>query len=58
MANSPQRRVLVVDDDPDLLDLLSDRLRLMQFAVERADDGEEALRRLRYDPAPITLLDL
>ena len=58
MSNLRQRRVLVVDDDPDLLDLLADRLRLMRFEVECADDGEEALRILRQEPAPITLLDL
>jgi DNA-binding NtrC family response regulator len=58
MSNLRQRRVLVVDDDPDLLAVLADRLRLMRFGVECADDGEEALQMLHQEPAPITLLDL
>jgi DNA-binding NtrC family response regulator len=53
-----RRQVLVVDDDPDILDLLSDRLRLLGFEVSCAADGEEALRALRQDAAPVTLLDL
>ncbi|HSB72086.1 MAG TPA: sigma-54 dependent transcriptional regulator [Candidatus Methylomirabilis sp.] len=55
---SPRCRILVVDDDPDILDLLSDRLRLMQFEVACASDGEAALDFLRQDPPPLTILDL
>ena len=54
----PRSRILVVDDDPDIRDLLSDRLRLMQFEVSCASDGEEALALLRQEAPPLTLLDL
>jgi DNA-binding NtrC family response regulator len=54
----PRSRILVVDDDPDIRELLSDRLRLMQFNVTCAQDGQEALSVLRQEPAPLTLLDL
>jgi DNA-binding NtrC family response regulator len=51
-------RVLVVDDDPDILELLSDRLQLMRFDVTCAKDGQEALTLLRQEASPLTLLDL
>ena len=51
-------RILIVDDDPDILELLSDRLQLMQFDVICAKDGQEALALLRQEAPPLTLLDL
>ncbi len=51
-------RILVVDDDPDIRDLLTDRLRLLQLEAVCAGDGEEALALLRQEPPPLTLLDL
>src|SRR5574337_1714075 len=54
----PRSRILVVDDDPDIRDLLSDRLRLMQLEVTCAADGQEALALLRQEAPPLTLLDL
>jgi putative PEP-CTERM system response regulator len=54
----PGRRILVVDDDPDIRELLSDRLQLMQLDVTCAGDGEEALAHLRQEAPPLTLLDL
>jgi len=56
--NTRRPRILVVDDDPDILELLSDRLRLMRFEVACAKDGQEALGILRQDAPPLTLLDL
>jgi len=57
-VTTPQRRVLVVDDDPDIRELLSDRLQLMKFDVATAEDGQQALSHLRHDAPPLTLLDL
>lgn len=54
----PPRRVLVVDDDPDIRELLSDRLQLMQFEPICAGDGQEALAVLRQEAPPLTILDL
>jgi putative PEP-CTERM system response regulator len=51
-------RILVVDDDPDIRELLSDRLQLMRLEVVCAGDGEEALALLRQEAPPLTLLDL
>jgi CheY-like chemotaxis protein len=49
--------VLVVDDDPDILEALAEILEVEGFSVRRARNGQEALERL--DPAPdLILLDL
>lgn len=44
--SSHRRRVLLVDDDPDLLRLLKLRLVAAGFGVEAVDNGQEALSRL------------
>jgi DNA-binding NtrC family response regulator len=54
----PRSRILVVDDDPDIRELLSDRLQFMRLEVVCAGDGEEALALLRQEAPPLTLLDL
>ena len=54
----PRSRILVVDDDPDIRDLLSDRLQLMRLDVTCAPNGQEALAILRQEPPPLILLDL
>jgi DNA-binding NtrC family response regulator len=55
---SPRSRILLVDDDPDILEVLSDRLQLMGFEVVCSSDGQEALDQLRREAPPLTLLDL
>lgn len=44
---SPEARVLVVDDEPMILELLSVSLRYQGFEVETATDGAQALDRAR-----------
>jgi len=55
---APPARVLLVDDDPDFCEALSDRLRSLGFQVSVADRGPEALRLCREEPPAIVLLDL
>ena len=55
---APPARVLLVDDDPDFCEALSDRLRSLGFQVTVADCGPEALRLCREEPPAIVLLDL
>jgi CheY-like chemotaxis protein len=50
--------VLVVDDDPDILDALSEILEGEGFLVRRAKNGKEALDRLLPEPPALILLDL
>ncbi len=55
---SPEKVILVVDDDPDILEALSDILLAEGFAVRRARNGQEALARLSPNPPDLILLDL
>jgi two-component system chemotaxis response regulator CheY len=52
------RRVLVVDDDPDILDALSEILEAEGYDVQRARNGREALQRLEQGLPDLVLLDL
>jgi CheY-like chemotaxis protein len=50
--------VLVVDDDPDILDAICDILEGEGYRVARARHGVEALERVEAEPPSIILLDL
>jgi DNA-binding response OmpR family regulator len=52
------RRILVVEDDPDLRELLSYQLADEGFAVDATALGKEALRICRHRPPDLVLLDL
>jgi two-component system, OmpR family, response regulator len=52
MANPPEARLLVVDDEPNILELLSVSLRFSGFEVHTASNGQQAVtlaRRLKPD---------
>jgi two-component system phosphate regulon response regulator PhoB len=51
-------RILVVDDEPDLLELVRFTLAQEGFAVVTAATGEDALARLRRDAPDLLILDL
>src|SRR5205085_6854056 len=51
-------RILLVDDDPNLLVLLSEQLRAGGFDVETARDGQEALRRVEGEWPDLLLVDM
>ncbi len=53
-----QPRILLVDDDPNLLVLLADQLRADGFDVQTARDGDEALRRLRGSWPDLLIVDM
>jgi two-component system phosphate regulon response regulator PhoB len=50
--------VLVVDDEEDILDLVSYNLGREGYRVERAETGEDALRKARSGSPDLVLLDL
>jgi CheY-like chemotaxis protein len=52
------KKLLVVDDDPDILQLLKAVLEAYHFAVELASNGREALERVRAAVPDGILLDL
>ena len=51
-------RILIVDDDPNLLVLLAEQLRSDGFETTTARDGEEALRRLRSGWPDLLIVDM
>ena len=51
-------KILVVDDEPDIVDLLSYNLKKDGFRVTTASDGEQALNKIRKDKFDLVVLDL
>lgn len=51
-------RVLIAEDDPNIVESLSFVLSRDGFEVSAALDGEEALRRMRSDPPDLMILDV
>jgi excisionase family DNA binding protein len=51
-------RVLVVDDDPSVRDLLAKTLALAEYDVDISPDGRMALERLRIIPYDLLITDL
>ena len=59
MASAPDRiRVLVVDDEPTLLDLLQTLLDLANYDVVEARNGEEALTAVAASRPDVMVLDI
>ncbi len=50
--------VLIVEDEPDILDLVSYNLRQAGFAVLEAEDGEKALVTIEEEVVNLVVLDL
>jgi len=51
-------RILIVDDDPDMVELLRLALTEAGFSVRTATDGQEALRKALRAPPDLVVLDL
>jgi two-component system phosphate regulon response regulator PhoB len=51
-------RILVVDDEPDLLELVRFNLSQAGFEVETAADGRQGLEAIRQRPPDLLILDL
>jgi DNA-binding response OmpR family regulator len=54
----PPGRILVVDDDPTVADVVGRYLIRDGHAVEKVHDGREALRRIAEQPPDLVVLDL
>jgi DNA-binding response OmpR family regulator len=52
------RRILVVDDEPDIMDVATVRLKHLGYEIIPAIDAEEALAILQNDTPDLILLDL
>ncbi len=51
-------RIFVVDDEPDVVELLETVLGIEGFTVDVATDGRTALARILADPPDLLILDL
>lgn len=51
-------RVLIVEDEPDIRDLLAFHLEREGYQVSKSRTGADALRRMRASPPDLVLLDL
>lgn len=52
------RKVLVVDDDPNILKMLSFLLKDMDYEVSVSENGVDALEKVKKDEPDIVLLDI
>ena len=55
---TPEPRLLVVDDEPNILELLSASLRYAGFAVDTAPTGAEALAKVSSHQPDLLVLDV
>ena len=53
-----KKKILVVDDEADILDLLTNRLKANNYDVVTAVDGEDALDKLSKERPDAILLDI
>jgi phosphate regulon transcriptional regulator PhoB len=51
-------KILIVDDEPDIVELVTYNLKKDGFRVATASDGEEALHKIRKDKFDLVVLDL
>jgi diguanylate cyclase (GGDEF)-like protein len=59
MVDEQPKRILVVDDHPDNIQVLRARLEARGYLVDEAEDGEQALQRVYASPTPdLILLDV
>ena len=58
MAETPQGTVLVVDDEPTILDVVGRYMERAGYETHRAADGPEALRMVTQDRPDLVVLDL
>ncbi|HUR83187.1 MAG TPA: response regulator [Thermoanaerobaculia bacterium] len=56
--NEHERRVLVVDDDPEIRRILVTALRLRSLQIDEATDGVMAIEMLRQNRYAVVLLDI
>lgn len=51
-------KILVIEDEPDIVEVITYNLTREGFEVSSAKDGEEGYRKTRQDPPALVLLDL
>ena len=57
LASTGNRRLLVIDDDPDVRNVIVELLRSMHYDVSQAQDGESGLRKLAELQPALAIID-
>jgi len=57
-SKGPRKSIVVVEDEPDILEVLSYNLRREGFDVDTSDDGENGLKLIKKKRPDLVLLDL
>jgi len=55
LDNSPNKKILVIDDDPTLIAVIEPFLKSHNFDVMVASDGEEGIKKMKWGPDLIVL---
>ena len=55
---SEKQLVLVVDDDPDLVEAVSMKLESLKYRVAKAYDGQEAMEKITQEKPVLIILDV
>ena len=58
MATSSWRKILIVEDDPQLRELYRSALRTAGYVVTAVEDGADALRQIEHSMPALVVLDL
>ncbi|WP_068399559.1 response regulator transcription factor [Kribbia dieselivorans] len=58
VTTTPEAKLLIVEDEPSIRDLLATSLRFAGFEVSTAEDGEKALDVARHEPVDLVVLDI
>jgi len=58
MSNTPKHRILVVDDDPSIREIMTRVLEVIGYDVSTAEDGLDALLQLRRVTPDVIISDL
>ena len=58
LERTAQRKILIVDDDPDILNLLGMRLKAAGYEVASAGNGKEALAQISINRPALVISDL
>ena len=58
MADTPQKKILIVEDEPDAQKIYLDILQAAGFYAKGANNGKEALAALEAEKFDLVLLDI
>jgi len=58
IENAPQKKILIVDDEPDILEFLQYNLKKEGYKVITAPDGSEAIKIAEREKPDLIILDI